>query len=135
MEGIKVLLVDDEVEFTASMRKVLVRRGFEVEVADDGLSALPMMTQKRFDVVVLDIKMPGMDGIAVLGEIKRRYPATQVIMLTGHYSFEGEEDPAQPGAFAHLLKPIPVMKLVDMIREAAVHGKTAPGGGASPASS
>ena len=56
MEGIKVLLVDDEVEFTASMRRVLARRGFEVDVADDGLAALPMMTQKRFDVVVLDIK-------------------------------------------------------------------------------
>ena len=131
MEGIKVLLVDDEVEFTASMRKVLARRGFEVDVAGDGLSALPMMTQERFDVVVLDIKMPGMDGISLLGEIKRLYPATQVIMLTGHYSFDGEEDPSQPGAFAHLLKPIPIMKLVDVIRDAADHGRTSTGGGAS----
>ena len=130
MKGIKVLLVDDEVEFTASMRKVLVRRGFEVEVADDGLSALPMMMKQTFDVVVLDIKMPGMDGISVLAEIKRLHPATQVIMLTGHFSFDGEEDPAQPGAFAHLLKPIPVMKLVDVIRDAAVHGKTITDGGA-----
>jgi two-component system, OmpR family, response regulator len=132
MEGIKVLLVDDEVEFTASMRRVLARRGFEVDVADGGLAALPMMTQKRFDVVVLDIKMPGMDGIRVLAEIKRRYPSTQVIMLTGHFSFDGEEDPSQPGAFAHLLKPIPIMKLVDIIRDAAVHGKTITDGGASP---
>ncbi len=63
-------------------------------------------------------------------EIKRLYPDTQVIMLTGHFSFDGEEDPAQPGAFAHLLKPIPIMKLVDIIRDAAVHAKTVPGGGA-----
>lgn len=131
MEGIRVLLVDDEVEFTASLRKVLARRGFEVEVADDGLAALPMMSRQRFDVVVLDIKMPGMDGISVLGEIKRLHPATQVIMLTGHYAFDGEVDPAQPGAFAHLLKPIPVMKLVDVIRDAASHGRTTVTGGAA----
>jgi DNA-binding NtrC family response regulator len=103
-----------------------------VDVADDGLAALPLMMQKCFDVVVLDIKMPGMDGISVLAEIKRRHPATQVIMLTGHFSFDGEDDPSQPGAFAHLLKPIPVMKLVDIIRDAAVHGKAPAGGGASP---
>lgn len=132
MEGIRVLLVDDEVEFTASLRKVLARRGFEVDVADDGLAALPVMTRKRFDVVVLDIKMPGLDGISVLGEIKRLHPATQVIMLTGHYAFDGEDNPGQPGAFAHLLKPIQVMKLVEVIRDAALHGKTITGGGASP---
>ncbi len=131
MAGIKVLLVDDEIEFTSSMRKVLSRRGFEVEVADDGLAVLPMMSKQQFDVVVLDIKMPGMDGISVLGEIKRLHPATQVIMLTGHYAFDGKEDPGQAGAFAHLLKPIPVMKLVDVIRDAASHGRTTVTGGAA----
>jgi DNA-binding NtrC family response regulator len=124
MKGIKVLLVDDEVEFTTSMRRVLTRRGFDVDVASDGLSALPKIVQERFDVVVLDIKMPGMDGISVLAEINRMYLPPQVIMLTGHFAFDGEEDPSQPGAFAHLLKPIPIMKLVDMIQAAAVHGRT-----------
>lgn len=66
-----------------------MRRAFEVEVADDGLAALPMMSKQHFDVVVLDIKMPGMDGISVLGEIKRRYPAIQVIMLGAFLSRYG----------------------------------------------
>ncbi len=132
MKGIKVLLVDDEVDFTTSMRKVLARRGFEVDVASDGLSALPMIAQTHFDVVVLDIKMPGMDGITVLSEIKRLTPSTQVIMITGHFSFSDEVDASQTGAFAYLLKPIPIMKLVDIILAAAVHGRTVALKGAGP---
>jgi DNA-binding NtrC family response regulator len=114
------------------MRKVLARRGFEVDVASDGLSALPMIAQTHFDVVVLDIKMPGMDGITVLSEIKRLTPSTQVIMLTGHFSFSDEVDASQTGAFAYLLKPIPIMKLVDIILAAAVHGRTVALKGAGP---
>jgi two-component system, OmpR family, response regulator len=132
MKGIKVLLVDDEVEFTTSMRKVLARRGFDVDVASDGLSALPKIARERFDVVVLDIRMPGMDGISVLAEIKRMYLPTQVIMLTGHFSFSNEEDAPDTGAFAHLLKPIPIMKLVEMIQAAAAHGRTSAQKGARP---
>jgi len=119
MKGIKVLLVDDEVEFTASLSRVLSRRGFDVEVAGDGFTALPLIAQKEFDVVVLDIKMPGMDGIHVLSEIKRLRPGTQVIMLTGHYSPTMEEESSTGGAYAHLLKPFPVLKLVDIIAAAA----------------
>ena len=119
MKGIKVLLVDDEVEFTASLRRVLSRRGFDVETAGDGFSALPLIAQKEFDVVVLDIKMPGMDGIHVLSEIKRLRPGTQVIMLTGHFSPAMEEESSTGGAYAHLLKPFPVLKLVDIIAAAA----------------
>lgn len=95
-----------------------MRRAFEVEVADDGLAALPMMSKQHFDVVVLDIKMPGMDGISVLGEIKRRYPAIQVIMLTGHFSPDMEVESSAEGVYAHLLKPFPVLKLVDVIAAA-----------------
>ena len=119
MKAIKVLLVDDEVEFTASLSRVLRRRGFEVEVAGDGYTALPLVAQKEFNVVVLDIKMPGMDGIHVLAEIKRLRPNIQVIMLTGHFSPAMEEDSSTGGAYAHLLKPFPVLKLVDMIAAAA----------------
>ena len=119
MKMIKVLLVDDEVEFTSSLSRVLKRRGFEVEVAGDGFIALPLIAQKEFDVVVLDIKMPGMDGIHVLSEIKRLKPGTQVIMLTGHFSPAMEEECSTGGAYAHLLKPFPVLKLVDIIAAAA----------------
>jgi two-component system, OmpR family, response regulator len=119
MKTISVLLVDDEVEFTASLRRVLSRRGFDVEVANNGLSALPLVAEKGFDVVVLDIKMPGMDGLQAFHEIKRLAPRTQVIMLTGHFSIDEEEAVSASGAFAYLLKPFPILKLVDFIAAAA----------------
>ena len=71
MKGKKVLLADDEVDFTAGLSKVLRRRGFEVETASDGLTAVSRIAKEPFDVIVLDVKMPGMDGIQVLAEIKR----------------------------------------------------------------
>ncbi|MFH1242816.1 MAG: response regulator [Pseudomonadota bacterium] len=119
MKGIKVLLVDDEVDFTASLRKVLSRRGFDVEVAADGLSALARIAQGRFDVVVLDVKMPGMNGLHVLSEIRRLSLATRVILLTGHFSSTDEENTLKSGAFAYILKPYPILKLVELIEAAA----------------
>ena len=120
MKGIKVLLVDDEVDFTTSLRKVLSRRGFDVDVATDGLSALVRIAQGHFDVVVLDAKMPGMNGLHVLSEIRHLSLATRVILLTGHFSSTDEENTLKNGAFAYLLKPYPVLKLVELIEAAAV---------------
>jgi DNA-binding response OmpR family regulator len=122
MTGTKVLLVDDEVEFTSSLEKVLKRRGFDVTVAAEGLTALPLIAKEQFDVVLLDIKMPGMDGIQVLREIKRFSSNLPVILLTGHYSLSEEEDTLQLGAFAYLHKPCPIGELVDVIAK-AVSGK------------
>jgi DNA-binding NtrC family response regulator len=124
MPAIKVLLVDDEVSFTASMQKVLSRRGFDVKVASDGLTALPMIAKEHFDVVVLDIKMPGMDGTQVFTQIKRFSPDIRVILLTGHYSLTEEEDILKKGAFAYLLKPYPVLDLVKVIVSAASDKET-----------
>jgi len=120
----RVLLVDDEVEFTRHLSFVLSRRGFEVEAVGDGLLALSLLSQKPYDVVVLDIKMPGMSGIQVLSEVKRFAPSVQVVLLTGHFSMTDEENTLKMGAFAYLLKPCPVMKLVDVI-SAAANSKTA----------
>ena len=119
MPKIRVLLVDDEVEFTVSMKKVLSRRGFDVKVAADGLTALPLIVGERFDDVVLDVKMPGMEGTEVLKEIKRFAPDINVIILTGHYSSSEEEDALRRGAYAYLLKPYPILELVDVIVSAA----------------
>jgi DNA-binding response OmpR family regulator len=115
----KVLLVDDEVDFTASLKKVLSRRGFEVEEASDGLIALSLIAKEPFDVIVLDVKMPGMDGIHVLSEIKRMALNTRVILLTGHLSLTDEEKGIKEGAFAYLFKPFPILKLVSVILAAA----------------
>jgi len=119
MSGIKVLLVDDEVNFTTSMQKLLSRRGFDVKVAFDGLTALRFIAEEQFDVVVLDIKMPGMDGIQVLKEIRRFSVDIRVILLTGHYFSNEEEDTLKQGAYAYLLKPYPIMDLVNLIKAAA----------------
>jgi DNA-binding NtrC family response regulator len=119
MKNIKVLLVDDEGGFTASLSRVLTRRGFDVEVSSDGLSGLARIVQGDFDVVVLDVKMPGMNGIQVLSEIGRLSLPTRVILLTGHFSLPDEEKTLKSGAFAYLLKPYPILKLVDLIENAA----------------
>jgi DNA-binding NtrC family response regulator len=119
VNGKKVLLVDDEVAFTASLGKVLSRRGFEVETASDGLTALARIVKESFDIIVLDVKMPGMDGIQVLAEIKRLALDLRVILLTGHLSLTEEETGLQEGAFAYLFKPVPIQKLVSVIASAA----------------
>ncbi len=119
MSAIRVLLVDDEVEFATGLSKLLRRRGFEVEVASNAATGLALATRDRFDVALLDVKMPGMDGIQLLTEIKRVAPSIQVILMTGHLSVADEKDGMKTGAFAYLLKPHPLPELVEMIRTAA----------------
>jgi len=121
MNGSRILLVDDETAFTNCLKKVFNYRGYQVEVARDGLSALPLIARKSFDVVILDKKMPGMDGIRVLSEIQRLAPKTETILLTGHYSLSEEEEIAKAGAFAYLLKPYPVSDLVALVGKAVAH--------------
>jgi len=126
MSNIKVLLVDDEVSFTAGMKKVLSSRGFYVKEAKDGFSALSVIAEEHFDVVVLDIKMPGMDGNQVFTEISRLAPDVPVIVLTGHYSLVEEEDALHKGAYAYLLKPCPIVELVAVIEAAGSHADAHP---------
>jgi CheY-like chemotaxis protein len=130
----RVLLVDDEAEFTAILSKVLQRRGFAVRVALTGEEALQALQATACAVVVLDVKMPGMDGLTVLAEITRTLPATQVILLTGHLAPGDEEASAAKTAFAYLLKPYPTNQLVGVIEMAqraadAAQGRAADGGG------
>ncbi len=123
MTAIKVLLADDEREFTGILSKVLRRRGFEVETANEGGSALAALSREWFDVVLLDVKMPGRDGIQILGEIKSRVSSPEVILLTGHVSATEESDGLGAGAFAYLLKPHPVHGIIDCIEAAAARGR------------
>jgi len=126
MSCIKVLLVDDEVGFTSGLNKVLSSRGFDVKEAKDGLMALSMIGGEHFDVVVLDINMPGMDGNQVFREISRFTTETRVIVLTGHYALAEEEDAGLKGAYAYLLKPYPITKLVALIEAAGSNVDTCP---------
>lgn len=118
-EKIRVLLADDEEAFVKGMARILKRRGFEVRTAQNGIQAIDAFEQgDRFDVVVLDIKMPGMDGIQTLDEIKRRAPETEVIMLTGHASLSSGARALRRGAYDYLMKPCDAEDLIEKIREA-----------------
>jgi DNA-binding NtrC family response regulator len=113
-----VLLVDDEVEFLETLEKRLRRRNMDVRVATSGEQALEVMARFPPDVVVLDVKMPGMDGIDTLREIKRRAPLTEVVMLTGHANLEVAIQGMEMGAFDYLMKPVDIDELVYKLQDA-----------------
>ena len=114
----KVLLVDDEVEFVQTTAKRLTRRRLNVEAAHSGAEALEMLAATEADVVVLDVRMPGMSGLDTLREIKGRHPLVEVIMLTGHVSVEVAIEGMELGAFDYLMKPVEFDELVYKIQDA-----------------
>jgi two-component system NtrC family sensor kinase len=118
MENIRLLLVDDEEDFRRTISKRLKRRGIAPEQAENGEVCLSILEQKPMDVVVLDVKMPGMNGIETLRHIKEKYPKTEVIMLTGHATTQDGVDGIKEGAFDYLTKPIELEHLLGKIRQA-----------------
>lgn len=118
MEQLKILLVDDEDRFRATLGKRLGERGQNVTAVGSGLEALEQMKSRDFDVVVLDVKMQGMDGLETLVELKKIRPRTEVILLTGHASTESSVEGMRLGAFRFVLKPCDLDQLMDVIREA-----------------
>jgi CheY-like chemotaxis protein len=121
-QKIKVLMVDDEEQFRATTKKVLDRRGFETIVAGSGEEAIQKLKEAP-DVVVLDVKMPGMDGHQALKEIKKRHPDLPVIMLTGHGALPSAREALVEGAFDYLAKPCDIDVLSGKITEASKHGR------------
>jgi signal transduction histidine kinase len=117
-EEINALLVDDENDFRQILAKRLKRRGINVREADRGEKALRMLAEMPADIVVLDVKMPGMDGIECLKRIKRKHAQTEVIMLTGHADIQGGVEGIKSGAFDYLSKPIELEHLIRKIKQA-----------------
>ncbi len=115
---IKVLLVDDEKEFIETLAERLKVRDFKVETAFDGYEAVSKIKEQDFDVVVLDVLMPGMNGIETLREIKSIKPLVNVIMLTGHATVETAIDGMKAGAYDYLMKPTDTNDLVGKIAKA-----------------
>jgi DNA-binding NtrC family response regulator len=101
----RVLLVDDEKDFVEMLGLRLADAGETVTPAYSGQECLTILEKKEIDVVILDILMPGLDGIATLKEIKKRFPLVEVIMLTGHGTTESAVQGMKLGAFDYLLKP------------------------------
>ena len=118
MNGMNVLLVDDEVEFLQTLLKRMGKRNVNVTGVKSGEEALAYLSRNETDVVVLDVKMPGMDGIETLREIKKRMPLMEVIMLTGHASLEVAIEGMEIGAFDYLMKPINIDDLLYKIQDA-----------------
>lgn len=114
----RVLLVDDEKDFLEVITKRLERRGVRVRTASGGEAALAALAAEPADVVVLDVKMPGMDGMQALDRIKANWPTVEVIMLTGHAELEAAMDGLQKGAFDYLMKPVEMDHLLYRIQDA-----------------
>ena len=117
-ENIKVLMVDDEEQFRVTTSKILFRRGYETTMAGSGEEAIETLKKSPQDVVILDIKMPGMDGHEALSRIKKIAPDVQVIMLTGHGGLESAREALKYGAFDYLTKPCEIDLLASKIRDA-----------------
>ncbi len=115
---IRVLMIDDEEEFLTSLTKVLKRRKITLLTAETGEDGLELLEHAAVDVVVLDVKMPGMDGLEALKRIKSKYPALEVLLLTGHPNVSDAHEGVRRGAFDYLVKPPDVEELTRKIRAA-----------------
>lgn len=126
-EALRVLLVDDEELFRETLAKLLRRRGLEVATAGDGEAGVALVREQAPQVVVLDLRMPGIDGLETLKRIKAARPDTRVIMLTGHGSVEAGVDALRAAAFDFLLKPVGPDQLVGVILAALAAGSATRG--------
>jgi DNA-binding response OmpR family regulator len=119
MTQFKVLLVDDEEEFVRTLGERLEMRGIEPDTAFTGEAALKRISEEQPDIMVLDIKMPGIDGMEVLRRVRKAYPRIQVIMLTAHGTDKDKEEAERLGAFAYLRKPVDLEQLTNTMRAAS----------------
>jgi DNA-binding NtrC family response regulator len=125
MDTFDVLFVDDEIDFLDTLMKRMKKRNVSVFGVNCGVDAIEYLKSHSTDVVVLDMRMPGMDGIETLREIKKLDPMLEVIMLTGHACLEAAQEGMELGAFDYLMKPINIdellYKLQDAYRRKSIH--------------
>ena len=115
---IKLLIVDDETRFLKAIATRLRKRGFDVRTAGDGPEALALARQEKFDIALLDLKMPGMDGGQVLQRLKLEHRFLEAVILTGHGSLESAVQLTKLGAFSYLPKPYELDKLIETLKDA-----------------
>jgi DNA-binding NtrC family response regulator len=113
VEKMKMMLVDDEQRYLTTTQKLLERKGVEVLIAPGGKEALDLLKRHNVHVVVLDVKMPGMDGNETLKAIKALYPLVEVIMLTGHATVDSAIDGLKSGACDYLMKPADIDEILE----------------------
>ncbi|WP_461208772.1 response regulator [Desulfocurvus sp. DL9XJH121] len=113
-----ILLIDDEPDFLDLMSKRLGRRGVNLTTAMDGEQGLASAVQGDFDVIILDVRMPGMDGIEVLRRLRKQDVKSEVLLLTGHASLEAARQGLELGAFDYLIKPVSINDLLFKLQDA-----------------
>jgi len=116
--GIKVLLVDDEEEFTAILSERMKTRGLDVDIANSGIDAIKKAKEKSYDAIILDLAMPEMDGIDTLKHLIEGNSDTQIIFLTGHATLEKGIEAVKLGAVDFMEKPVDIESLIEKINEA-----------------
>ena len=120
-ERLKVLLVDDEKAYAQVLSKRLAARDFEMSTVFSGAAALEKIEVERFDVIVLDVLMPGMNGIETFKQIRKLDPAAHVIMLTAHAQLDAAMESITSGAYDYLVKPVLAEELAEKIKLAFQH--------------
>ena len=118
MSTIHLLLVDDEEQFLATTKVLLDKRGIDTGTVTNGIDALKILDEQPVDVVVLDVKMPGIDGVEVLRRIKQKKHLAEVILLTGHASVDAAVEGLKLGAFDYVMKPCDIPDLLAKVRDA-----------------
>jgi len=118
VEGFSVLFVDDEVDFLETLIKRMKKRQLNAVGVNSGQEALAYLKDHSVDIVVMDVRMPGMDGIETLRKIKKSTPLLEVIMLTGHACLEIAREGMEVGAFDYLMKPIDIDELLYKLQDA-----------------
>ena len=117
-KALKVLIVDDEVDLSGTLVERLDLRGFDAAAVETGKQALHQIQRNEFDVVVLDIKLKGEDGVDVMKQIKKVKESLPVVLLTGHMSKEANEEGLKAGAIDYIIKPIDIEDLIVKLHEA-----------------
>lgn len=115
---IKILIADDEVEFASTLATRLELRGYVTEIANSGEATLEAITRQVPDLLLLDLKMPDLDGLEVLAKLRENYKELKVIILTGHGSFSSGNQGMTLGAFDYIMKPVELSLLLEKITEA-----------------
>jgi len=123
MKPLRILIVDDEEELAFAMAERLMLRGFQAEASANALDALRRLGEDDFSVLVLDVKMPGIGGLQLMAEAKRKHQDLPVILLTGHGSTADAERGIREGASDYLMKPIDIETLIEKIRDASGRSK------------
>lgn len=118
MSNVQLLIVDDEERFLKTTKTLMEKRGIATKTAASGVEALRIIDEAPVDVVILDVKMPGMDGETTLKRIKQIYPLIEVIMLTGHGSVDSAVVGLKMGAFDYVLKPCDIPEILEKVEKA-----------------